>query len=198
MTQNYRQSAYRPGEEQRYGMYPPPNPVSRARESVLAARHRGHATQPAVEPVSHRRPVQLPPVFQRGRFHASRRRAPRPALSQRGHANSSGRLWRSSRRPAGCCCSSLWCWSFFPAASGPCHTKSETVKVFALDFHFYGGLLMFALLILEVARSSCDEARPSDREGDPDMAAPCQSSASTRARDRIHHPPGQHRRRRLL
>jgi phosphoserine phosphatase RsbU/P len=30
-------------------------------------------------------------------------------------------------------------------------TKSEVVKVFALDFHFYGGLLMFALLILEVA-----------------------------------------------
>jgi sigma-B regulation protein RsbU (phosphoserine phosphatase) len=30
-------------------------------------------------------------------------------------------------------------------------TKSGTVKVFALDFHFYGGMLMFALLILEVA-----------------------------------------------
>lgn len=30
-------------------------------------------------------------------------------------------------------------------------TKSNEVKVFALDFHFYGGLLMFALLILEVA-----------------------------------------------
>ena len=30
-------------------------------------------------------------------------------------------------------------------------TESGTVKVFALDFHFYGGLLMFALLILEVA-----------------------------------------------
>lgn len=30
-------------------------------------------------------------------------------------------------------------------------TKSGEVKVFALDFHFYGGLLMFALLILEVA-----------------------------------------------
>ena len=28
---------------------------------------------------------------------------------------------------------------------------SGEVKVFALDFHFYGGLLMFALLILEVA-----------------------------------------------
>lgn len=27
----------------------------------------------------------------------------------------------------------------------------EEVKIFALDFHFYGGLLMFALLILEVA-----------------------------------------------
>ena len=29
-------------------------------------------------------------------------------------------------------------------------TRSGEVKVFALDFHFYGGLLMFALLILEV------------------------------------------------
>jgi serine phosphatase RsbU (regulator of sigma subunit) len=30
-------------------------------------------------------------------------------------------------------------------------TRAGEVKVFALDFHFYGGLLMFALLILEVA-----------------------------------------------
>lgn len=30
-------------------------------------------------------------------------------------------------------------------------TRSGEVKVFGLDFHFYGGLLMFALLILEVA-----------------------------------------------
>jgi sigma-B regulation protein RsbU (phosphoserine phosphatase) len=30
-------------------------------------------------------------------------------------------------------------------------SASGEVKVFALDFHFYGGLLMFALLILEVA-----------------------------------------------
>jgi phosphoserine phosphatase RsbU/P len=30
-------------------------------------------------------------------------------------------------------------------------TKSHVVKVFAFDFHFYGGLLMFVLLILEVA-----------------------------------------------
>jgi len=30
-------------------------------------------------------------------------------------------------------------------------TQSHEVKVFALDFHFYGGLLMLALLILEVA-----------------------------------------------
>ena len=30
-------------------------------------------------------------------------------------------------------------------------TSSGAVKVFALDFHFYGGMLMFALLILEVA-----------------------------------------------
>jgi hypothetical protein len=30
-------------------------------------------------------------------------------------------------------------------------TGSHEVKVFALDFHFYGGLLMFCLLVLEVA-----------------------------------------------
>jgi phosphoserine phosphatase RsbU/P len=30
-------------------------------------------------------------------------------------------------------------------------THSGEVKVFALDFHFYGGLLMFALLILEIS-----------------------------------------------
>ena len=30
-------------------------------------------------------------------------------------------------------------------------TPSGDVKIFALDFHFYGGLLMFALLVLEVA-----------------------------------------------
>src|SRR5215470_6931508 len=30
-------------------------------------------------------------------------------------------------------------------------TKSNEVRIFALDFHFYGGILMFALLILEVA-----------------------------------------------
>jgi phosphoserine phosphatase RsbU/P len=30
-------------------------------------------------------------------------------------------------------------------------TKSHEVKVFALDFHFWGGLLMFVLLVLEVA-----------------------------------------------
>ena len=40
---------------------------------------------------------------------------------------------------------------FLPGGEWTFHTKSETVKVFALDFHFYGGLLMFALLILEVA-----------------------------------------------
>jgi sigma-B regulation protein RsbU (phosphoserine phosphatase) len=30
-------------------------------------------------------------------------------------------------------------------------TRSGDIKVFGLDFHFYGGILMFALLILEVA-----------------------------------------------
>ena len=37
-----------------------------------------------------------------------------------------------------------------PGAEWTWSTHSGEVKVFALDFHFYGGLLMFALLILEV------------------------------------------------
>jgi phosphoserine phosphatase RsbU/P len=40
---------------------------------------------------------------------------------------------------------------FVPGGEMTWHTKSATVEVFGLDFHFYGGLLMFALLILEVA-----------------------------------------------
>jgi sigma-B regulation protein RsbU (phosphoserine phosphatase) len=38
-----------------------------------------------------------------------------------------------------------------PGAEWSWTTGSGEVKVFAMDFHFYGGLLMFALLILEVA-----------------------------------------------
>jgi phosphoserine phosphatase RsbU/P len=37
-----------------------------------------------------------------------------------------------------------------PGAEWTWTTSSGEVKVFALDFHFYGGILMFALLILEV------------------------------------------------
>jgi phosphoserine phosphatase RsbU/P len=37
-----------------------------------------------------------------------------------------------------------------PGAEWSWTTRSGEVKVFALDFHFYGGMLMFALLILEV------------------------------------------------
>jgi phosphoserine phosphatase RsbU/P len=40
---------------------------------------------------------------------------------------------------------------FVPGGEWTWHTRSGTVEVFGLDFHFYGGLLMFALLILEVA-----------------------------------------------
>ncbi|MBV8630896.1 MAG: serine/threonine-protein phosphatase [Silvibacterium sp.] len=39
---------------------------------------------------------------------------------------------------------------FLPGGEWTFETQSHTVKVFALDFHFYGGLLMFILLILEV------------------------------------------------
>lgn len=39
---------------------------------------------------------------------------------------------------------------FLPGGEWTFQTESHTVKVFALDFHFYGGLLMFILLILEV------------------------------------------------
>jgi phosphoserine phosphatase RsbU/P len=38
-----------------------------------------------------------------------------------------------------------------PGGEWTVHTRTAEVKVFALDFHFYGGLLMFCLLILEVA-----------------------------------------------
>jgi phosphoserine phosphatase RsbU/P len=40
---------------------------------------------------------------------------------------------------------------FVPGGEWTWHTRSGTVEVFGFDFHFYGGLLMFALLILEVA-----------------------------------------------
>jgi phosphoserine phosphatase RsbU/P len=40
---------------------------------------------------------------------------------------------------------------FLPGGEWTITTKSSEVKVFALDFHFYGGLLMLVLLILEVA-----------------------------------------------
>ena len=40
---------------------------------------------------------------------------------------------------------------FLPGGEWTVHTRTAEVKVFALDFHFYGGLLMFCLLILEVA-----------------------------------------------
>jgi len=39
---------------------------------------------------------------------------------------------------------------FVPGGEWTWTTESGTVKVFALDFHFYGGLLLFVLLILEV------------------------------------------------
>ncbi len=39
---------------------------------------------------------------------------------------------------------------FLPGGEWTFETQRHTVKVFALDFHFYGGLLMFILLILEV------------------------------------------------
>jgi len=39
---------------------------------------------------------------------------------------------------------------FLPGGEWTFETQRHTVKVFALDFHFYGGLLMFVLLILEV------------------------------------------------
>lgn len=39
---------------------------------------------------------------------------------------------------------------FIPGGEWSFHTSEGTARVFALDFHFYGGLLMFALLILEV------------------------------------------------
>jgi sigma-B regulation protein RsbU (phosphoserine phosphatase) len=40
---------------------------------------------------------------------------------------------------------------FIPGGEWTWNTPSGTIRTFVLDFHFYGGLLMFALLILEVA-----------------------------------------------
>ena len=39
---------------------------------------------------------------------------------------------------------------FIPGGEWTLNTSHGSAKIFALDFHFYGGLLMFALLILEV------------------------------------------------
>jgi sigma-B regulation protein RsbU (phosphoserine phosphatase) len=39
---------------------------------------------------------------------------------------------------------------FIPGGEWTLNTSSGTARIFVLDFHFYGGLLMFALLILEV------------------------------------------------
>ena len=39
---------------------------------------------------------------------------------------------------------------FLPGGEWTFHTSSETIKIVAFDFHFYGGVLMFALLIAEV------------------------------------------------
>ena len=40
---------------------------------------------------------------------------------------------------------------FVPGGEWTWRTRSGTVEVLGLDFHFYGGLLMFVLLVLEVA-----------------------------------------------
>jgi phosphoserine phosphatase RsbU/P len=39
---------------------------------------------------------------------------------------------------------------FLPGGEWTFQTRSQTVKIVAFDFHFYGGLLMFALLIAEI------------------------------------------------
>ncbi|MBV8673222.1 MAG: serine/threonine-protein phosphatase [Acidobacteriaceae bacterium] len=39
---------------------------------------------------------------------------------------------------------------FLPGGEWTIHTQNHTVRIFALDFHFYGGVLMLVLLILEV------------------------------------------------
>jgi hypothetical protein len=54
----------------------------------------------------------------------------------------------------------VWTWT----------TRSHEVKIFAFDFHFYGGLLIFRSAHLRGRRSGGDEARSSDRKGDSSMA----------------------------
>ena len=121
--------------------------------------------------VSNRRQVRLPPILQRGRFHARGRCAPGRHFFSVAQPILLGDYLEAhpARRVLLLIAFVL---VFLPAASGPFQTKSETVKVFALDFHFYGGLLMFASLHSGGRRSSRNEARSPDRKRDPTWLLP--------------------------
>ena len=49
-------------------------------------------------------------------------------------------------------------------------TRTSHVKIFALDIHFYGGLLMFCSADPGGRRPRGDEAGPADRKGDSSVA----------------------------
>jgi phosphoserine phosphatase RsbU/P len=151
MTQNFGNRPTGPGEQPPYGMYPPPNPSLSDRANRFWLR----VTEG----------MQLSQLWNQFRT----------------DAKSSYRLYSKevdSTRAAGVrpghhffSVAGQFFWAIIekltparrvlllialvlvvlPGGEWTWYTKSETVKVFALDFHFYGGLLMFALLVLEVA-----------------------------------------------
>jgi hypothetical protein len=82
----------------------------------------------------------------------------------------------------------VWTWT----------TRSHEVKIFAFDFHFYGGLLMFVLLILEVADRVVIKR---DLQIAKEIQAWLSSITTTRcvrSGDRICHAASQYCGRRLL
>jgi hypothetical protein len=86
---------------------------------------------------------------------------------------------------------------FLPGGEWIFQTQTQTVKIGVLDFHFWGGLLMFVLLILEVGDRVVMK-RDLDCEGNSILAFTIRTAEGSRARNCVYHAPRQHRRRRLL
>lgn len=151
MTQNFGNRPTGPGEQPPYGMYPPPNPSLSDRANRFWLR----VTEG----------MQLSQLWNQFRTDAksSYRLYSKEVDSTRAAGVRPGQHFLSV--------AGQFFWAIIekltparrvlllialvlvvlPGGEWTWYTKSETVKVFALDFHFYGGLLMFALLILEVA-----------------------------------------------
>ncbi len=151
MTQNFGNRPTGPGEQPPYGMYPPPNPSLSDRANRFWLR----VTEG----------MQLSQLWNQFRTDAksSYRLYSKEVDSTRAAGVRPGQHFLSV--------AGQFFWAIIekltparrvlllialvlvvlPGGEWTWYTKSETVKVFALDFHFYGGMLMFALLILEVA-----------------------------------------------